>query len=118
MIEMLMVICVITSVSPYYDCDEKWVIVLEDSLIVPSVYDEPVTGYAIDATLIESYPISLTYPTIKNMDNLEWLVVGNTKRDACFDGICFPVLWHEMKHLMCDCDWHENMVPYLPSRNF
>lgn len=113
-----MIICAITAISPYYDCDEKWVIVLEDTPTVPSVYEQPTTGYAVDVTLVEYYPISETYLTIKNTDDLEWLVVGNTKRDACFDGICLPVLWHEMKHLMCDCDWHEDMVSYLPSRNF
>ena len=117
MLEMVMMICAITSVSPYYDCGESWIIVLEDSPTVPSVHDESVTGYAIDATLLECYPISETYPTIKNKDSYEWLVIGKTKRDACFDGICLPVLWHEMEHLMCDCDWHKNMVPYLPSRN-
>jgi len=118
MIEIFMVICALTSVSPYYDCDEKWVIVLEDTQMIRWDDMDPIAGLAVFADVVEDFPISESHPTITGMDDLEWLAIGKVKRDTCYDGICFPVLWHEMKHLMCDCNWHEDMVAYLPPGNF
>ena len=109
-----MVICAITFVSPYYDCDEKWILVFEDTLIIPSNHDVPVVGHAVDTTILPHNPISQFYPSIRFNDHREWLAVGIVERDACYNGICYSVLWHEIKHLMCDCDWHEDMETYLP----
>ena len=94
MIELILTICALTFASPYYDCNENWDIYLHDEELVKCGGGEAL-GCA-------------TY----------YRVFGNDKIDLVSDypereGLHSPklkhnnILWHELLHQMCECDWHE-----------
>jgi len=91
MIETILIICALTLEAPFYDCSEQWTIEIHDSLFLQDPNGYWVTGYA----------------DYKN----NVIGIGTARMDSCWDGRCLPLLWHELKHLQCDCNWHEKLKP-------
>lgn len=100
------------------NCDEKWIMVyLPDMTFV----QEPVTedwpaGYAIHLWKEDgqTYSICNTFPEVREFGDgfcsSKWFVIGNIKLDSCWNDKCLPLIWHELKHLICECNWHDGMT--------
>jgi len=111
MIETVLIICAIIAASPYYDCEQEWVVLIHDKYSIKSVYtDSWVSGYAVSDNWLDRKPIGLYHPELAQYNDKEWLSIGKLKRDSCWDDRCYPLLWHEMKHLKCNCNWHYDMT--------
>lgn len=103
--------CALIGIAPFYDCDEKWLVVVENSLFIKSAYtDQWVAGYAIPKQYVKEYPISKYYSHVKGGDSFKWMVIGSIKQDSCWNEKCLPLFKHEARHLMCNCGWHDNMT--------
>lgn len=101
--------CEIVEVEPFYNCDRKWIVVLENKILLTIPNNKTVFGYAVHDNILNDLPISAVYPEIMGHDDKEWLVIGLLINDHCWDGVCYPLLWHEIKHLICNCNWHLDM---------
>lgn len=98
---------------PYYNSTEYWIIVYSaDQITVRDLSGELTFGFAYWG-IDHDTSICNMFPEIKKFNACgdEWLMIGNIKGDGCWDGKCMSLLQHEIKHLLCDCDWHENMTP-------
>ncbi len=96
MIELVLTICALTFASPYYDCNENWDIYLHDEKALKCGRPEPTSlGCA-------------TYNTPFKDDKID-LVSDYTERDGKHSPKLKhnDILWHELLHQMCECDWHE-----------
>jgi len=91
MIETILIICALTLEFPFYDCSENWTIEIHDSLFLKDPNGVWVIGYA-------------DYKQNK-------IGIGTARIDSCWDGRCHSILHHELKHLQCDCNWHEKLKP-------
>ena len=91
-IEFIMTICALTFTSPYYDCSEHWDIqIYEDAIPNSSAIGQSLWDRNI---LTKKEKISL---------------VGDYKeREGIHDHFLKGggVLWHEILHMKCKCDWH------------
>ncbi len=95
MIELVLTICALSFVAPYYDCSEEWDINVHDTEYVKCGRGKEVLGCA-------------TYDRLFGNDKID-LVSDHSERT----GLHTPklkhesILWHEILHLTCECDWHE-----------
>ncbi len=98
MIELVLTICALTFVAPYYDCDEEWDII---------VYDDSIDGLKCG----DDTPNSLgcaSYQRIFGNDKIELVhnhaeIMGKHTPKLKAGGI----LQHELLHLECQCNWHK-----------
>ena len=98
--------------QPYYNLTEYWIVVVSpDQIVVQDLSDEWSFGFAY-WDIEDTSSICNMIPDVEKYDACgdEWLMVGSNKVDGCWDGNCIPLLWHEMRHLLCDCQWHKNMT--------
>ncbi len=115
--------CAIVGLSPLeIDCDTQWLIVQDTEGMIKSPTKGWVSGLAVYN--FSKYPVSDFYPELEEYDNLRWISVAKVKRDNCWNDIkteepvnCIPILWHEIKHQICTCNWHEDMVKTFKSFN-
>lgn len=84
MIEYIFVICALTLYSPFYDCDEKWIIKIFDTSTIECI----INGNS--QYLLGCY---------------HWYNDRNPiiKLANSYNG---TVLWHEIKHIQCRCNYH------------
>ena len=117
MIESILLMCAIIGLSPVeVDCDNKWLLIQDTEMMVNSPLHGWVSGLAMYD--IENYPISEFYPELgTEYDNLRWMSVAKVKLDYCWNDVmtdepvnCIPIIWHEIKHQICTCNWHENLI--------
>ena len=111
MIELIFLICAFNMLGQV-DCDEQWVIVKTDILLVQN----PQTGQWVSGVAVYGsgamgkWSLCNQYPDLDEIYcGKNYLKIGTITRDGCWDGNCIPLLWHELKHLMCKCGWHDNM---------
>jgi len=97
---------------PYYNSTENWIIVYSpDEIVVKDLTEKWYFGFAYwDITNHTSICNMFPELEIFNACGDEWIMIGNIKGDNCWDGNCISLLNHELKHLLCDCNWHENMT--------
>ncbi len=126
MIEQILLMCAIVGLSPVeVDCNDKWLLVQEDNIVVP-FRDETGQIQYFKGTSVYNYkknPVSDTYPELGNeYDNMRWMNVAKLKQDNCYNTEmteeptgCIPLIWHEIKHQICTCDWHENLIKTFKS---
>ena len=94
------------------NCDEKWIMIIMNSTMV-QLPDETwagaylVPGYVGDG---EKYSVCNFLPQIRNFGDehcsWKWFVIGSDKTDSCWNKVCYPLIWHEIMHLLCTCNWH------------
>jgi len=100
-----------------HNCDEHWIIgYFPDKRNIQTPDEEWGSAFAIpgDIPKEHKYSICQFIPQLEQYGEevctWNWLIIGNIKVDSCWDEQCQPLLWHELRHLKCDCDWHENMT--------
>lgn len=112
MIETILTICALTFASPYYDCSEEWDIIVYDESegLLYCGNEEPrslgCSGY--DRLLKNDY-IELVY----NHHEIMGKHTGKIKGGG--------ILFHELLHQMCECNWHErwdNIDPDVRKHRF
>ncbi len=118
MIEQILLMCAIIGVSPVeVDCDTQWLLIQDDQMMV-ATGDKGVAVYDT-----KKYPVSKYYPELgTEYDDLRWMAVANLKQDNCWNDViteeptgCLPLIWHEIKHQICTCNWHEDLVKTFKS---
>ena len=112
-------ICAVPMNGTAYDCSEHWgMVYFQDMYSIQSPEHEWLSGYAVHGEWVkdgEKWSICKFFPKIresadKENCSIKWFATGKLTRDSCWDEICYPLIWHEMKHLACECQWHENMT--------
>lgn len=98
MIETIITICALTMVSPYYDCNSEWNIIIYDETTDKIPGSSSAIGSATwtKNMLSEKGQIELVH----NYKDLKG------KRDHLLKG--GGVLWHEILHMKCKCNWHDH----------
>ena len=95
MIELALTICALTFVAPYYDCSEEW-----------NIYVHDVNGLKCGREEARYLGCATFHIPFKN-DKID--IVSNYPERT---GVHTPklihedILWHELLHQMCECDWH------------
>ncbi len=110
-------ICSVPMNGTIYDCSEHWgVVYYYDVGTIQAPNDKWVSAFAVYGPLVKDgkkWSLCHYFPEVRLIDeemcSIKWVAVGMYKRDGCWNGICYPLIWHEMKHLACECDWHEDM---------
>lgn len=95
-IEFVMTICALTFVSPYYDCSEKWDIQIYDDTVNKIPHTRGAIGTA-----------SWDRNVFTDREKIS-LVHNYKEREGIHDHYLKGggVLWHEILHMKCKCDWH------------
>lgn len=107
------IICEIIKKEPFYNCNEKWIIIFVDQITIQDPLTNWVLGYAVHDKYIINNEMSICnfYPGFREMGlqycDMEWIGIGSYDNDGCYSGRCLTPLQHEIKHLQCDCDWHK-----------
>jgi len=117
LIEQILLMCAIVGLSPVeVDCDTQWLLIQDDQIMVPT------GGKGIAVYDFKKFPVSEYYPELAEYDNLRWMAVANLNQDNCWNDImtdeptgCLPLIWHEIKHQICTCNWHENLIKTFKS---
>ncbi len=91
-----MIICSLTLVAPFYDCDQPWIIQIYDEHYITQLCnakDDNVIGcahYASNPAYDSFYIPTIKLGSSQYID--EW---GQTNVE------------HEIRHIMCRCNYHE-----------
>ena len=125
-----MSICQLTNLEPYYDCPEsvdgyfdasgeEWMIFTLKEHLFPDPVGVSVYGFAIysdepDKKINPVDPLSLCafFPAFNGTDtcSMNYMVIGSDQPPTCYSPYpCTSVFEHELKHLICKCDWHEGL---------
>ena len=118
MIEQIILMCAIVGLSPVeVDCDNQWLLIQDTQIMVPPFNDKGIAIYNYT-----KYPVSKYYPELAEYDDLRWIAVADLAHDNCWNDVmtdeptgCLPLIWHEIKHQICTCNWHENLVKTFKS---
>lgn len=94
MIETIITICALTMVTPYYDCNSHIDIEIYNGTIPDRMNSLGMSMYG--------HSIFDTGGTIKLVHDYK---VKTGKWDHLLKGK--GVLWHEILHMKCKCDWHK-----------
>lgn len=95
MIELAMTICALTFMAPYYDCSEQWDINVYDTKLIDCGSSKEVLGCASYDRLFGNDKVDLVQNHYETMGKH----TPKLKHES--------ILWHELLHLTCQCDWHE-----------
>ena len=70
------------------------------------IHGKPIQGYW---SLCSHFPQFMEID--RNLCDKNWLIYSDRAvNDGCYQPLgCMSVMWHEIKHLKCDCDWHKNL---------
>ena len=110
--------CAIVGLSPVeVDCDNQWVVVQDTEIVVEASNGKGIAVYDYD-----KYPITDYYNVTKEFENKRWIAVADLKQDNCWaeemtdpPSNCIPLIWHEIKHQICTCNWHEDLIKTFKS---
>jgi len=95
MIEAILIICSILSLSPVQvDCDNEWTIVFYDQEYIDTPYSIQAKGYAW-------YEDQRNYGVVPFLTNGRIINAGIGNGTLAEDGA--PIIWHELNHLICKC---------------
>ena len=113
-IHYLQKICSLTDEEPYYDCSENWFLAFSNSTWIVTPAKKYVSGWSVHENLVDRYPICEAYVGFEERFGEEYcdspyFGFGNSKLDSCWDDKCISLIWHEIKHMKCNCNWHEDM---------
>jgi len=116
MIEQIILMCVIVGLSPVeVDCDNKWLLIQDTEIMVNSPHKGWVSGLAVYD--FKNNPVSEFYPELEEYNDLRWMSVGKVTQDYCWNieeteepVNCIPIIWHEIKHQVCTCNWHKDLI--------
>lgn len=115
-------ICSITLEEPFYNCDVKWIYIYlpHETYIIDPVTGGYLYGFAFNDSynwdeFSDEFGICNFFPQIlafKNgiACNDSWFAFGNSTNDTCWDNNCKSMFQHELDHMICECNWHENMT--------
>jgi len=124
--------CAVPMNGTAYDCSEYWAMVYyPDMGSIQGPEDKGwFSGFAVHGEYVndgEKWSICKFFPKIRDSSEencsikwfaaIKWFAVGKYKQDGCWNEICLPLVWHEMKHLACECNWHENMTSESSFKN-
>jgi hypothetical protein len=84
----IMTICSLISVSPYYDCSEKWEIM---------IYSQPPM---IECNNYDQFYVSF------GCTKLDQKVIHMVHFPEHRDKFGYSILQHELKHMSCKCNFH------------
>lgn len=104
----ILYICALITNAPFYDCDEKWGIVIADTMTVKDPNGQYVFGFAHWDV---RDPVVFHFNGTDHVMPEKYIMVGSTNIDGCYNLVCRSLLHHELLHLICECNWHENMTP-------
>lgn len=105
--------CSILSLSPLaVDCDTQWVVIEDTSIFI---FD---SNKGIAVYNYTALPITTAYPDAPiKYDGYRWMASANLVHDNCWSKEmtdvptnCIPIIWHEIKHQVCVCNWHKELV--------
>lgn len=110
-------ICSVPMNGTGWDCSEYWgVVYYYDVWTIQAPNDKWLSGFAVYGPLVkdgEVWSLCHFFPEIRFTEeeicSLKWVAVGTNKLDGCWNYVCYPLIWHELKHLACECDWHDGM---------
>jgi len=125
MIEQILLMCAIVGLSPVeVDCNTQWLLIQDDNMFAPFINEDDMISYH-KGTAVYNYtrnPVGDTYPELSEYNNLRWMNVANLKQDNCWNEEmteeptgCIPLIWHEIKHQICTCNWHEDLIKTFKS---
>jgi len=114
-------ICSLTYAEPFYNCNEHWWVMWTlDSPLVEALDDKAYLGFAYykddnndgktDSSSCDYLPELAEFNEEYDVCGWKWMVMGNRIMDTCWDGNCKTLLNHELDHIKCECNWHENMT--------
>ena len=100
MIEAVIIICSILSLNPVeVDCNNEWQIVFYNQENIKTPYGIEALGYAWYVRQLD-YGVEPFFYKGRPIN----AAIGNSTM-MTDDGD--PILWHEIRHLVCECTWHE-----------
>jgi len=113
--------CSITLIEPFYNCGKMWIYAYfaDSELITEPVNHSTLFGYAFhddfdwdlyrdDVGICNFFPQISTINATACTDS--WFAMGNRTMDTCWDDKCKSMFQHELDHMVCECNWHENMT--------
>jgi hypothetical protein len=128
------IICELTNLKPFYDCPEfmddffdasgrAWIVVQVNSTVFQDLTGTSVYGYAVhtkspfghlsdsDFSVCNRFPdVNQTIYEGKDLCTFNYIVFGEAQPQTCYSPYpCMTVLEHELKHLKCNCNWHEGL---------
>ncbi len=117
MIEQIILMCMIVGLSPVeIDCDTQWVIVQDTGMFIPD------GGKGLAVYDYKKFPITDIYNVTEQYQNKRYIVVADLVQDNCWNDVmteeptsCLPLIWHELKHQICTCNWHEDLIKTFKS---
>jgi len=115
----VMEICSLTEDAPYYDCDISWIVAwsYEAESVIASDGEEylGVSYRNLNPQKHAKMSVCTFFPIITDKKPEvcwdDWIMIGNAKYDSCYERNCITLLWHELKHLVCQCSWHKDLTP-------
>ena len=96
----------------------RYVVIQLNATNFPDPDDQQVRGWSVigpyPIAVDSKYSLCMIFPQFIRVNPelcvLNYVVFGTAIDDGCFQPMpCMPVLWHEIKHLKCDCNWHEDL---------
>jgi len=123
-------ICELTNLEPYYDCPEsvdgyfdasgeEWMVFELDDMMFPDPVGTFVYGFAIYSDtpgvkipVDDELSLCAFFPNFNGTDtcSMNYMAIGKDTPLTCYSPYpCMTVFEHELKHLICKCDWHEGL---------
>jgi len=111
--------CALIDYEPFYDCSKHWIITWSyEAKTVKPHNGDTVLGFAffdLNQKWDKKISVCAYFPLIIEKQKEacwdDWIMIGNSMFDGCYEGKCNTLLWHELKHLLCYCNWHKDMTP-------
>lgn len=115
-------ICSIITEEPFYDCSVFWIYAYfpDSDYVIDPTSGRYLLGFAFNDKydwdehraefgICNFFPQILTFKNgIACQDG--WFAFGNSTRDTCWNNNCKSMFQHELDHMICECNWHENMT--------
>lgn len=92
MLESVILTCLFISVAPYYDCSETITIMVSDQMYIPCNDKGGNLGCA----------------KLGKRGDRQYILLGKSAF-IYEDKYGNDVLWHEIKHIRCQCNWHREL---------
>ena len=121
-------ICAITDKAPYYNCNEKWGLVIHDMWAIQCLGDNywTIGGCAVWGMNVQDECVRKAFANqtldegcqrlVAEVDlwGKKYIEISTITKDSYGNSL----VWHELKHLMCECNWHKDLIPNDPLEQF